>query len=88
MLHLIVDNSEMSVRDVAHALWREGRDKVAIAGALLEVARAMTGDPCPDAAIEILAPLDGRAEAGRKRRSAPIVTRTATSSWPSRSTTA
>ena len=47
-------------RDTAHALWREGRDRVAIAGALLDVAEAMTGEPCPDAAIEILAPLDGR----------------------------
>ena len=35
-VELIVDNSDMSIRDTGHALWREGRDPVAIAYALID----------------------------------------------------
>ena len=72
-VQLVVDNADKSVMDTAHALWREGCDRVAIAGALMVVAEAMTGDPCPDAAIEILAPVAGRTEAEEAVMAALVV---------------
>ena len=56
--------------DTARALWLEGREKVAIAAALLKVAEEMTGASCADAAFMILAPVAGRAEATEAVKSA------------------
>jgi hypothetical protein len=60
---LIINNDDHSIRDTAHALWREGRDRVAIAGALLEFSMRLTGTYSPDAAVEALAPVATRDEA-------------------------
>lgn len=63
VLRLAVDNDGKSVVDVAHALWAEGHDRIAIVCALMDTAFSLTDHPCPDAVLELLVPIASEAEA-------------------------